>query len=102
MRNVAFHDTACVMPHHITAAASFTNWVGTAAAGDSIEYHRGFLAVDRSNASELDRKSRAACDELGDCAFRAAAAGQVDLLQRRVGPGSFSYIAVLRRQEARS
>ena len=76
---------------------AFCAWVSQAAPGDVLEYHRGFLVVDLapfggpicSDARlELARTSARAYD-LGERGF-------VHLVQRRVGPDSFSYLAIAR------
>ena len=72
-------------------------WLLTAEAGDVLEYHRGFLAIDRlppgsrlhaQDASELDRVAKAA--------MAAADAGRAHLVQRRHGEGDYSYLIAAR------
>jgi hypothetical protein len=75
------------------------SWLHSATPGASIEYHRGFLAIDRArNLSQLDEARRKRCATIADEAFSAARHNLVHLLQRRVGPNIFSYLAVARRQ----
>ena len=75
----------------------FCGWVGQAVPGDRLEYHRGFLVLDAfpvvSKLADLDRKRLAL---LGARAFWAAEAGLVHLVQERIGPDHFAYIAVAR------
>lgn len=69
-------------------------WLHQARAGDVFEYHRGLLIADRGPlASEPARTS---VDRLADRAYRLAAEGRVHLVQRRLAPGAFSYLAVAR------
>ena len=72
-------------------------WVAQAEAGDALIYHRGFLVVDADKSvSTLPAQRRLALRSLGDAAFRAAQQGLVPLVQERVGPNRFAYIAVAR------
>lgn len=78
----------------VTDARLLKAWLRQARAGDAFEYHRGLLTVDRGPlASETTRK---AVDRLADLALRLAAEGRVHLVQRRLAPGAFSYLAVAR------
>ncbi len=81
----------------------FCAWVGQAMPGDRLEYHRGFLGIDSAPAistlPEADRRRLAA---LADAAFRAFEAGLVHLVQERVGPDRFAYIAVARTRPRRT
>jgi hypothetical protein len=75
----------------------FCAWVAQATPGDRLEYHRGFLVLDAfpviSKLADPDRKRLAL---LGSRAFWAAELGLVHLVQERVGPDQFAYIAVAR------
>ena len=72
-------------------------WVGQAAAGDILEYHQGFLALDRSSHGDAFRDlERAALGRIADQAMRLAEHGFVHLLQRRVRDERFSYLAIAR------
>ena len=95
-----------VMPHtaFITVRAArpltdieFCAWVGQAAPGDRLEYHQGFLGIDTmagmSTLSDRDRQRLAA---LASAAFRACEAGLVHLVQERLGPDRFAYLAIAR------
>lgn len=83
-------------PHPISEI-EFCGWVGQAASGDRLEYHRGFLVLDAfpviSKLADPDRKRLAL---LGGRAFWAAEAGLVHLVQERIGPDHFAYIAIAR------
>jgi hypothetical protein len=72
-------------------------WLHSAAPGACIEYHRGFLAIDRTrNLSALDEPRRKRCAAVAGDTYAAATQNLVCLIQRRLGPGAFSYIAVAR------
>ncbi len=72
-------------------------FIDVAFPGDVFEYYRGFLAVDRDQGvSKLSERERAAASKVARRAALAAEAGLVHLLQRRLGPGEFSYIVVMR------
>jgi hypothetical protein len=74
-------------------------WLRQARGGDVFEYHRGLLTVDRGQLPS--EAARNALDRLADLAWHLAAEGRVHLLQRRLAPGAFSYLAVARAQTAR-
>jgi hypothetical protein len=72
-------------------------WIAQAEAGDALIYHRGFLVVDADKSvSTLSAQRRLALRSLGDAAFRAAQQGLVHLVQERMGPDQFAYIAFAR------
>lgn len=77
--------------------AQFCAWIGQSAPGATIEYHRGFLAIDTVRASsslaEADRKELV---RLGRRAWWAAEQNLVHLVQRRLGPDCFAYLAIAR------
>lgn len=76
---------------------SFCAWVAQALPGDRLEYHRGFLVLDTfALFTGLSDKERAELRNLADRAFWAAEQGLVHLVQERVGPDQFAYIAVAR------
>lgn len=75
----------------------FCAWVAQAVPGDRLEYHRGFLVLDTfALFSQLDDKSRTELSRLGGRAFWAAEQGLVHLVQERLAPDRFAYIAVAR------
>jgi len=72
-------------------------WLSRATPGERIVYWRGYLARDtwvtRGGLSDIERR------RLGMVARRAwlmSADGQVHLVQQRVAPGVFDYIAIAR------
>jgi hypothetical protein len=72
-------------------------WVGQAAPGDSLEYHRGFLAVDiDARSGRLAEAERHELVRLGRRAYWASQVGRVHLLQRRHGPSDYSYLLIAR------
>lgn len=75
----------------------FCAWVGQAIPGDRLEYHRGFLGIDTlvgiSTLPDLDRRRLGA---LAGAAYRAFEAGLVHLVQVRLGPDRFAYLAIAR------
>ncbi len=78
--------------------AALVAWFGAAAAGDSIEYWRGFLAID-ANATESSLVSDD-CRQLGRVAaraFRLAEQDKAHLVQRRHGAADYAYLLVVRR-----
>jgi len=75
----------------------FSAWVAQALPGDRLEYHRGFLVIDTfPTLSRLADAERSALIKLGSRAFSAAGQGLVHLLQKRLGPDQFAYLAIAR------
>ena len=75
----------------------FCAWVAQAVPGDRLEYHRGFLVLDTfPTAARLSDERRKALSRLGFRAFWAAENGLVHLVQERVAPDQFAYIAIAR------
>jgi len=78
-------------------------WLSAAFPGERIEYHRGFLCIDRCpEVSRLDRISRSALNSIADLLMTLAERGHVHLLQIRAGDGAFRYLAIFRSRQARS
>ena len=75
----------------------FCAWIAQATPGDVLEYHRGALAIDRMRGmSLLDARDCARLNLLADRTFAAAEQGLVHLVQCRLGPDDFSYLAIAR------
>lgn len=75
----------------------FCAWLGEAAPGDRIEYHRGTLGFDRLQViGGLEKRERDRLGALATCVLRAAEQGLVHLVQKRLGPCRFAYIAIAR------
>ena len=84
------------LPRH-QAEIDLLAWLGQAKAGDVLEYHQGFLALDRSTRKDsVKERERAALGRVADQAMRLAEHGFVHLLQRRVCSERFSYLAIAR------
>ena len=96
MTSSANSEAGRVLPALETGSSRFCFWLQTALAGSVFEYHRGFLALDaHPNLSSL------AADRDDICltrhhAYEAARRGLVHLVQRRLAPDTFSYLAVRR------
>ena len=74
-------------------------WIAQAEPGEALVYHRGFLAVDTFGAaSHLSPERRSALRRTADAALRAAEHDLVHLVQARIGPDQFAYIAIARRK----
>jgi hypothetical protein len=82
--------------------AAFCAWLGGAAAGDAIAYHRGALARDTcASLNLLPPDERARVARLASRALRLAEAGHLHLVQRRHGFEDFEYLAIARRRPRR-
>lgn len=73
-------------------------WLGDAAPGDSLEYHRGFLAQDIAVGAKqrLKEPERKTLERLAERARWAAERGFAHLVQRRIAADRFSYIVIAR------
>ena len=72
-------------------------WVGQAAPGDMLEYHRGFLALDTTpQGTRLAERDRAELARVARRAWWAAERGLIHLVQRRHGSDDYSYLAIAR------
>lgn len=76
---------------------SFCAWVAQAEPGEILVYHHGFLAVDGTSLlSKLTLDQQQTLRDLAGAAWRAAEQGLVHLVQDRLGPDRFAYIAIAR------
>jgi hypothetical protein len=76
---------------------AFCAWVSQAVPGDALEYHRGFLVVDLTPfGGFLSSEARLELSSTSTRAYDLAERGFVHLVQRRLGPDSFSYLAIAR------
>ena len=98
---MAYRDAKRSQQYAVLPAALFRAWVARANSGERLEYHRGFLTVDRSPGSRLAEHDRRALAELAGAARYAAEEDQVHLVQRRNGPADFSYLALKARADVR-
>jgi hypothetical protein len=79
----------------IEGASEFAAWLRTAAPGDRAIYYLGQLTVDRSvGSSPFTEQRRSLVDHLANEVLAAAVADRVVLVQQRLGPRMFAYIAV--------
>ncbi|GAB5501167.1 MAG: hypothetical protein PsegKO_34780 [Pseudohongiellaceae bacterium] len=90
-------------PNFPVTEMSFCAWLAQAVPGEQLEYHRGFLLLDRDRSySHLTPPERTALNNLADRAMWAAEQGYVHLLQRRCDlgggfkPDCFVYLAIAR------
>jgi hypothetical protein len=83
--------------HAALPAALFRAWVARAKPGERYEYHRGFLAIDRIEAtSSLKEAELRKLAAVADYALTLEGQGKLHLLQERHGDGDYSYWAVSR------
>jgi hypothetical protein len=72
-------------------------WLSQASPGEAIEYHRGFLVVDRTPLGQpMTPTDRGDLDRIAERAMRLAEQGLLHLVQRRLGADTFSYLAIAR------
>ena len=72
-------------------------WIAQAEPGETLVYHRGFHAVDTfGSASPLSPERHSSLRRTADAALRAAEQDLVHLVQARIGPDQFAYIAIAR------
>lgn len=77
--------------------ADFCQWLGQARVQEELIYHEGFLAREVGNDDdEKLRPDQRALLRLAARARWASEEGMVHLIQRRLGPDRFAYIAVAR------
>ena len=92
-----------VRPKSPLTEIQFCAWVAQALPGDRLEYHRGYLAVDADKVtSDLDPNARAELACLRDRAFWSETAGLVHLVQQRLEPDRFAYLAIARPKASRT
>ncbi len=84
---------------HDLNEVSFCAWVAQAEPLETLVYHRGFLAVDATSVvSKLPSDQQRVLRLVAAAALRAAEQDLVHLVQARIGPDQFAYIAVARRK----
>ena len=74
----------------------FCGWIGQAAPGDILQYHRGHLALDVAAHGHLSETERAELSRVARRAWWAADRGLLYLLQRRHKSHDYTYLAVAR------
>ncbi len=72
-------------------------WLSQAEPGETLEYHRGFLGIDRTPLGQpMSLQDRLDLITMAERAMRLAEQGLIHLVQRRLGDDTFSYLAVAR------
>ena len=75
--------------------ARFCDWISEARVGDTIQYHEGFLLLDRSESSSgLSAKARTNLHALARRAWIACELGLVHLYSVRLAECHYLYLAV--------
>ena len=96
MTVVGMSRTRRIQPPSLTEI-ELCAWIAQAEPGALLEYHRGYLALDRTVFGHLhDAPARAALGMLGSRAHDLAERGLVHLVQLRHGAEDFSYLAIAR------
>ena len=73
----------------------FSDWIAVALVGQAIQYHEGFLLIDRSEShSSLPAKERARVHAVARRAWIACELGLVHLFSQRVSDHHYRYLAV--------
>lgn len=93
------HQSAAPAREHLIDAIQFCAWIAQASPGDTIEYHRGFLALDASTDGQTPKSdARRELARVARIVWRAAENGLVHLVQSRNGPDDYSYLAIARQR----
>ncbi|HQS18443.1 hypothetical protein [Reyranella sp.] len=93
------HQSAAPARQLLIDAIQFCAWIAQASPGDTLEYHRGFLALDACPDDQTPRSDeRRELARVGHIAWRAAEKRLVHLVQRRNGPDDYSYLAIARQR----
>ena len=72
-------------------------WLAQAEPGEALAYHQGSLAIDRCPPSQPFQAPEArALAKTSDMAMKLAERGFVHLVQRRLAPDQFLYLAIAR------
>jgi hypothetical protein len=84
-------------PRLLLTEIDLCGWLGQAAPGDILEYHRGFLAADGdARSGRVPEHERSELIRVGRRAYRACEIGRAHLVQRRHGPDDYSYLLIAR------
>jgi hypothetical protein len=93
--NAAAITPPVYVPAEKLTEAAACDWMANALVGQSIQYHEGFLMIDRSNAcSELTAKERNRLHAVARRMWIACEMGLVHLCSVKVGDCHYRYIAV--------
>lgn len=91
--------TADHVPILFANEVALTAWINQAAPGETIEYHRGFLGIDRTPLGQpMSHEDRGHLIRIAERAMRLGEQGLVHLVQRRIATDTFSYLAVARQR----
>lgn len=93
------HSDAGVRPpaRLVIDLPQFCAWIAQASSGDFLAYHRGLLALDASiHGDAFKGAPQRELNRVARRAWWAAQQGLVHLVQRRLGPDDFSYLAIAR------
>ncbi len=72
-------------------------WVDVAEPGARLAYHTGFLVIETTAAiSKLSEAELGGLRAIADAAYRLSELGRVHLVQERLGPDLFTYLAIAR------
>ena len=74
-------------------AREFQEWLGAAQPGERVAYARGLLAASIHAAFLAEHPDAQKLSALQEATWRAGAKGHVYLVQRRLKPGAFEYLA---------
>jgi hypothetical protein len=76
----------------------FCAWLASAVGGERYEYHRGFLAkdIDDGPKRRLGDQERKLLERLAERVRWATDKGCVHLVQERLGPDCYRYLAIAR------
>ncbi len=86
---------AVYVPPEKLTEERFANWIGDALVGQSIQYHEGFLLLDRSESGScLGAKERNRLHSVARRAWIACELGLVHLFSLKVADGHYRYIAI--------
>jgi hypothetical protein len=86
---------AVYVPTEKLTEERFANWIGDALVGQSIQYHEGFLLLDRSESSSgLAAKERIRLHSIARRAWIACELGLVHLFSLKLADGNYRYIAI--------
>ena len=93
--------TAIAPPALQIQEIDFLGWLGQAQQGDSLEYHRGFLALDTlRDGSRFAENERLELSRVARRAWWASEQNLIHLAQRRWGKDDYSYLAIARPRTA--
>lgn len=83
------------VPTEKLTEAGLCDWIANALVGQSIQYHEGFLLLDRSDSgSSLDSKDRNRLHSVARRAWIGCEMGLVHLYSLKVADGHYRYLAV--------